>query len=92
MLQQISLGADKVIFTRVAGSQRSADPRDLHRKFVELTGKMSQVAKDLPEALRIAARAAGRDDLICITGSVYLVGEAKKYLQSLAAGRRNTSA
>lgn len=91
MLQQISLGADKVIFTRIAGNPRTADPRELHRKFVELTGKMSQVAKDLPEALRIAARAAGRDDLICVTGSVYLVGEAKKYLQSLAAGRRNTS-
>lgn len=89
MLQQIALGADKVVFTRVASNPRSADPRDLHRKFVELTGKMSQVAKDLPEALRIAARAVARDDLICVTGSFYLVGEAKKYLQSLASGRKN---
>ena len=84
MLSQIALGADKVIFTRTAGNSRAADPRELHRRFVEMTGKMSQVAKDLPEALRIAARAVGRGDIICVTGSFYLVGEAKKYLASLS--------
>ena len=37
----------------------------------------------LPEALAIANRAVTREDLICITGSFYLVGEAKKYFASL---------
>ena len=41
---------------------------------------MSQVARTLPEALDLATRAVGRDDLICVTGSFYLVGEVKKYL------------
>src|SRR5690606_18385472 len=51
MLSQISLGADKVLFTRTSANPRAADPRELHKRFVEMTGKMSQVAKDLPEAL-----------------------------------------
>jgi dihydrofolate synthase / folylpolyglutamate synthase len=85
MLSQISLGADKVIFTKSSTNPRAADPRELHKKFVEKTGKMSQIAKDLPEALKIAERAVGRDDIICVTGSFYLVGEAKKYLQGQAS-------
>ena len=90
MLSQISLGADKVIFTRSAANPRAADPRELHKRFAEMTGKMSQTAKDLPEALRIAARAVGRDDIICVTGSFYLVGEAKKHLLGLAS-KKSTS-
>ncbi|MBC7833625.1 MAG: bifunctional folylpolyglutamate synthase/dihydrofolate synthase [Phycisphaerales bacterium] len=88
MLGQIALGADKVIFTKSSANPRSADPRELHRKFTELTGKMSQVAKTLPEALDLAGRAVGRDDLICVTGSFYLVGEAKRYLASRPDVRR----
>ena len=39
----------------------------------------------LPEALEIAAQAASRDDLICVTGSFYLVGETKSHLSQLAS-------
>jgi dihydrofolate synthase / folylpolyglutamate synthase len=84
MLSKIALGADKIIFTRSAGSGRAMDPRELHRRFGELSSKMSQVAKGLPEALAIAQRAVGRDDLICITGSFYLAGEAKKLVMERA--------
>jgi dihydrofolate synthase / folylpolyglutamate synthase len=80
MLDRVALGADKVIFTRAKGNARAADPEDLQREFVERSGKMNQVAPNLPTAIDLACRAVGRDDLICITGSFYLVGEAKKYL------------
>jgi dihydrofolate synthase/folylpolyglutamate synthase len=80
MLERLSLGGDKVIFTRAKGNARAADPEDLQREFTERSGKMNQVAASLPEAIDLATRAVGRDDLICITGSFYLVGEAKKYL------------
>jgi len=83
MLERITSGADKVIFTRV-DSVRSADPNELAARYVELYGKMAQVAPDLLEALAIANRAVTKEDLICITGSFYLVGEAKKLL---AAGK-----
>ena len=79
MLQRIQYGADKVIFTRNP-SPRSADPEELAGRFVERTGKMAQVADELASALEIARRAVTREDLICITGSFYLVGLAKQLL------------
>jgi dihydrofolate synthase/folylpolyglutamate synthase len=78
MLERITSGADKVIFTKV-DSVRTANPDELAARYVELYGKMAQVARSLEEALAIANRAVTREDLICITGSFYLVGEAKKY-------------
>jgi dihydrofolate synthase/folylpolyglutamate synthase len=87
MLDRLALGGDKVIFTRARGVARAAEPEELHRVFTEQSGKMSQVAPGLPEALDLATRAVGRDDLICITGSFYLVGEAKKHLDQLAKKR-----
>lgn len=77
MLQRISSGADKVIFTRV-NNIRTANPDELAAKYVELYGKMAQVASSLAEAMSIARRAVTKEDLICITGSFYLVGEAKQ--------------
>ncbi len=79
MLKQIQLGADKVIFTDNA-SPRSADPRDLYMRFAEKSAKMAQVADSLESAYRVAKTCVSRDDLICITGSVYLVGHAKRLL------------
>ncbi len=85
MLERISLGADKIIFTKAANNPRAAEPKHLQRQFAELSGKMTQIADSLPEALEIAAQAASREDLICVTGSFYLVGETKSHLQQLAA-------
>jgi dihydrofolate synthase/folylpolyglutamate synthase len=77
MLERITSGADKVIFCKV-DNIRTADPHELAARYVELYGKMAQVAGSLEEALAIANRAVTKEDLICITGSFYLVGEAKK--------------
>lgn len=87
MMQQLNLGADKVIFTRAKANPRSMDPADLLHRFNEQSGKMAQAAPNLDAALNLAARAVGREDLICVTGSFYLVGETKKYLTDLAAKR-----
>jgi dihydrofolate synthase/folylpolyglutamate synthase len=81
LIDKVNLGADKVIFTRAAGNPRSADPEDLQKLFSERSGKMSQVARTLPEALEMATRAVSREDLVCVTGSFYLVGETLKHLQ-----------
>ena len=85
MLGRLVAGADKIIFTRV-DSVRSAEPRELAQQYTERFGKMAQVGQNLSEALQIAKRAATGDDLICITGSFYLIGEAKK-LFAERAGR-----
>jgi len=77
MLKHIQLGADKIVFTSVK-SPRSADPAELGRRFSEISGRMVQVAPDLRGALEIAQKVITREDLICITGSFYLVSEAKR--------------
>ena len=81
MLDRITSGADKVIFTPV-NNIRTADPEELAARYVEQYGKMAQVARSLPDALEIAYRAVSKEDLITITGSFYLVGEAKKLFAS----------
>lgn len=79
MLRELQLGADKVIFTNNA-TPRSADPKELYTRFVEKSQKMAQVEPTLMDAYRTAMHCVTREDLICITGSVYLVGEAKQIL------------
>ena len=77
MLRELQYGADKVVFTRV-NSPRAMFPDDLAARYTEICGKMCQTAMTLGEALRIARPAVGNEDLICVTGSFYLVGEAKE--------------
>jgi len=94
MLDRVNLGADKVIFTRASGNPRAADPHELQRRFQERgSGKMSQVARTVGEAIELASRATSRDDLICVTGSFYVCGDALRYIaerrerQATAAAR-----
>jgi dihydrofolate synthase/folylpolyglutamate synthase len=81
MLQQLQFGADKVIFTR-SKSTKAMSPQDLGEMYAEICSKMYQVSTSLGEALRLAQSAVGREDLICITGSFYLIGQAKSRFQS----------
>lgn len=83
MIREINLGADKIIFTRSKANPRAADPEDLMTKFIDHSGKMAQKADNLEDALKLAASAVSREDIICVTGSFYLVGEAKKHLMKL---------
>jgi dihydrofolate synthase/folylpolyglutamate synthase len=53
-------------------------PEELADMYAEICGKMCQSAVSLGEALQLARSAVSKEDLICITGSFYLVGEAKK--------------
>jgi dihydrofolate synthase/folylpolyglutamate synthase len=80
MLAELQYGADKVIFTR-SNSVKAVSPQELADMYTELCGKMCQVASTLGEALQLARSAVGREDLICITGSFYLIGMAKTRFQ-----------
>ncbi len=79
IMKQLTLGADKVIFTASA-SPRAAKPKDLAAVYEEISGRVAQIANSVEEALRIASSAASREDIICATGSFYIVGEAKVVL------------
>ena len=80
MLRELQYGADKVIFTR-SNSPKAMFPEELADMYTELCGKMCQTSMGLGEALRLARSAVGKEDLICITGSFYLIGQAKTRLQ-----------
>ena len=88
LLDKVALGGDKVIFTKAANQPRAVEPDELVRRFAERHNRVCQAEEKLADALEIAAQAASRDDLICITGSFYLVGEAKRYLGDLRARRK----
>jgi dihydrofolate synthase/folylpolyglutamate synthase len=80
MIRRIQLGADKVIFT-ASSSPRSAEPAELAAQYMEVSGKMAQVGRNLDEAMHIATGAISREDIVCITGSFYLVADAmRKYV------------
>jgi dihydrofolate synthase/folylpolyglutamate synthase len=85
MLEQLQIGADKVIFTS-NGTPRSMDPHELLTRFQEKSPKMAMVEDTLQGAYRTACNCVSREDLVCITGSVYLVGLAKRELGEAGVG------
>jgi len=90
MLRTIALGVDKVIFTQAIGNPRAMEPADLQSRFNEIAlREMSQTADTLEEAIKLAGKAITNNDLICITGSFYLVGEAKKLALHHAKSQKN---
>jgi len=80
MLEKLQYGADKVVFTR-SNSPKAMSPEDLAEIYTEICGKMYQTAASLPQALQLAKSAVSKEDLICITGSFYLIGQAKTHFQ-----------
>jgi dihydrofolate synthase/folylpolyglutamate synthase len=76
MLEEILSLAHQVIFTRPKG-ERSASPAFLFRCGRKLTTH-AEIVGDVKEAVRKAMALAGRNDLICVTGSLYTVGEARE--------------
>jgi dihydrofolate synthase/folylpolyglutamate synthase len=74
--------ADEVVVTRPR-HERAAPIDDLKRHLENYPVRVT-VREPLEEALRYAQSAAAAGDLICITGSLYAVGEARAYLKGLA--------
>jgi dihydrofolate synthase/folylpolyglutamate synthase len=42
-------------------------------------GKRAEIIEDLKEAIERGLSITGQEDLLCITGSLYTVGEARAY-------------
>ena len=80
MLEALQYGADKAIFTR-SNSPKAVSPDELAEMYTEICGKMCQTAASLGPALQLAKSAVSKEDLICITGSFYLIGQAKMRLK-----------
>lgn len=73
--------ADIIIFTKPAGAgERSADPRNLVAMLPEEIRKRAIAVETVRKALETAIENAGQDDLVCVAGSLYLIGEVRPLL------------
>ncbi|MFC1837239.1 bifunctional folylpolyglutamate synthase/dihydrofolate synthase [Thermodesulfobacteriota bacterium] len=79
VLPQVAELAQVIIFTKL-DYERSAEPEDLVKALPENLQERAICENLLDKALTKAVELAGRADLICIAGSLYLVGEARKLL------------
>lgn len=73
--------AQRIILTR-ASHPRAADPQLLREKLNGFSEE-SIIAPDVRSALKEGKAGSHPDDLLCVTGSLYVVGEALKILNIL---------
>jgi dihydrofolate synthase/folylpolyglutamate synthase len=77
ILHSLSPLADRIILTR-PGTDRAASPA-LLRKALGRNGKKAEVIEDFRKAIDRGLSLTGEEDILCITGSLYTVGEARSY-------------
>ena len=87
MLNSLAGVVDEIVLTRVSQLERSADPLQLQQ---EVAGKLqSQVIPDPRLAVETLVQSAAPDELIVITGSLYLLGEVRPLLATMAQARQS---
>jgi dihydrofolate synthase/folylpolyglutamate synthase len=70
-----------IIVTTKSQNKRAMEPDKLKELIEKLNIKNQVFVKDMiSEAVKYALSIAKKDDLICITGSLFTVGEAREYL------------
>ena len=85
ILKEIVPAGHAIIVTR-SRNPRAAPPEDLSHRIERLCNKQPQIADNARDAVALAREMASPDDLICITGSAYVAGEA---LLALGLGGKN---
>jgi dihydrofolate synthase/folylpolyglutamate synthase len=80
ILQLLAPLADHILLTQ-PHMTRSAPPAVL-KKALGPYGKKAEVIEDLEKAIGKGLSMTGEEDLLCITGSLYTVGEARAYFRS----------
>jgi dihydrofolate synthase/folylpolyglutamate synthase len=77
MLHLLTPLADHIILTKPHTDR--ATPPSLLKKALGQDGRKAEVAEDLKEAIERGLSLTREEDLLCITGSLYTVGEARAY-------------
>lgn len=75
MLAELTARVDELILTKSV-HPRSVDPNELAKK-AGLSSAQVSVVKDVPSAMWQALAGARAEDLICVTGSLFVVAEAR---------------
>jgi dihydrofolate synthase/folylpolyglutamate synthase len=85
MLELLAPRADEFIFT-ATGNPRAATPEQLEAMLRQIDASVPAVVAIPPvRALETAAEVAAPADRVCVTGSMYLAGEALKLLSAETA-------
>lgn len=84
MLKLFSQIGDRFILVKL-NQDRAQDPNDLAKKLSEFQ-KPIEVIPDLKFALEKAEKTSTPNDLICITGSIFTVAEAKQFFANDLVG------
>jgi dihydrofolate synthase/folylpolyglutamate synthase len=79
ILQTLAPAADHIIVSQP--SIERATPAAFLKQALGRKGKRAEVVEDLQEAIQKGLSMTGPEDLLCITGSLYMVGEAKAHFQ-----------
>ncbi len=79
VLREITSNADDLILTRT-GNPRETAPEQMAVIVKRFYHKKPFVIGNIDEALKEAKKIANKNDLICITGSFFLAGKAKEFL------------
>jgi dihydrofolate synthase/folylpolyglutamate synthase len=72
--------ADRIILTKPHTDR--ATPPSLLKKTLGQNGKKAEIEEDLKEAIERGLSLTQKEDLLCITGSLYTVGEARAYFDA----------
>ena len=68
---------DVIIATRYVENPRAVAPEDIAAAVFELSGHTALIAADPAEALELARQSTAPEDLICVTGSLFLAAESR---------------
>ena len=79
MLKSLLPQCSRAIITR-AKTGRALDPQRLYKTAKKIISDVS-IVPDVAGAAKIAIENSGPDDVICIAGSLYVVGEAKEAIE-----------
>jgi dihydrofolate synthase/folylpolyglutamate synthase len=71
--------AGSVVLTKAGIAERAAEP-SLINGFVAMSGRTADLTSNVAGAIEKAKLCAGKEDLILITGSLFVVGEARDIL------------
>jgi hypothetical protein len=80
MLEALDIGRYDLVITCTPDSPRAVDAAELAAVAGEL-GAVVEIEPDVSTAVDRALQLAGEDDLVLITGSLYVVGAARAHLR-----------
>lgn len=81
ILKEIVTVSD-LIFVTKSKNPRAAVPEDLYQRIERLCGKQLKIFHSTRDAVIASRQIAAEGDLICITGSAYIAGEAMQVLRT----------